>query len=254
MFTYKKVEKKKIESIFDNYVASLSGVYDNYLENYILKSDFYKMTFKRKTIGCFAVHNDELLTQFYIEDDYVHLAQGSFNSVLQALNLKTAYVPTCDEFMLSLCMDFHKDIEMQAYNFLITDRSVDGPKYPKHMLRLANLSDADQIKASSNDFFDDLYQQISDRKIYVFEDDEVYGYGIVEENKIHLEYAGIGMFTLEAHRNKGVGRSIILHLKDLVETLGYKALPGCWYHNYNSKRTLESCGFASKTRLLKIKF
>lgn len=254
MFAYNEIQKEKIEDLFNLYLFSLSGVYDDYLEEHILSSQFYLMTYNKKKIGYFAIHKQELLTQFFILDEWMHMAQGTFNSILKAFNIKHAYVPTCDELFLSLSMDFHKKVNLQAYFFQETEKEVEPPAFPKSMLRLANLSDVEDIKVLSDEFFSDLYQMVSDRKIYILEDEEIYGFGVVENNRIHKTYKGIGMFTVEEHRQKGVGRSIILHLKDLVHTLGYDALPGCWYYNYNSKRTLESCGFVTKTRLLKIEF
>lgn len=254
MFAYENVKKEKINDLFTAYLHTLSGPYDDYLEDHILKSEFYMMTYDNKTIGYFAIFEERMMTQYYMMNTYMYLAQGCFNSIIKTFELKTAYVPTCDEFFLSHCMDFHKEVALQAYIFTETNRTVQPASFPKSMLRLANLSDAEMIKSLSGDFFEELYQSISDRKIYILEDDVVYGFGIVENNKIHTEYKGTGMYTVEAHRHKGVGRSIILHLKDFCHTLGYQALPACWYHNYNSKRTLESCGFVSKTRLLKIIF
>lgn len=254
MFAYQEVSKEKIQLHFDDYIASLSGVYDDYLEYHILKAVFYEVTFQQESIGYFAVYDKNMLTQFFIQKEWLHLAQGAFKTVLEQLHIQYAYVPTVDELFLSLSMDFHKQVHLQAYFFQETEREVPPATYPKSMLRLAGLSDAETIKALSGDFFDELYQMISDRKIYILEEGEIYGFGIVESNLIHTNYKGIGMFTVEKHRQKGVGRSIILHLKDLVHTLGFKPLPGCWYHNYNSKRTLESCGFTSKTRLLKVEF
>jgi uncharacterized membrane-anchored protein YitT (DUF2179 family) len=35
---------------------------------------------------------------------------------------------------------------------------------------------------------------------------------------------------------------------------GYTAVSGCWYYNHNSKKTMESAGGYSKTRLLKFYF
>jgi len=254
MFKYKEVEQKKLTTLIEAYVHSLSGVYDDFLEAHILDSKFYVMTYDKEQIGYFAIFEERLLTQFFILDEVYDLAQACFKSILHTFNLHEAFIPTCDEKFLTLGMDFHKKVELQAYIFTETDREVDPPSFPKSFLRLANLSDVEMIKSLSGDFFDELYQMVSDRKIYILEDDEVYGFGIVEDNRIHTKYKGTGMFTVEKHRQKGVGRSIILHLKDLVHTLGYKALPACWYHNYNSKRTLESCGFITKTRLLKVEF
>lgn len=254
MLDYIKVEFEALGELFDAYVASLNEVYDDFLETHILESQFYIIAYHNEHIGCFAIKDETLLTQFYIEQTSLHLAQGCFKSILEKFGVRYGFVPTCDELMLSLSMDFHKHIEMQAYFFSLTGRLVEPPIYPKSMLRLANLSDVENIKALSDNFFDDLYQNVSDRKIYILEDDEIYGFGIMQNNKIHKKCRSIGMFTVEQHRQKGVGRSIILHLNDLCKTLDMRAIPGCWYHNYNSKRTLESCGFASTTRLLKIEY
>lgn len=253
MFKYQKIEKEKIDDLFQLYLTSLSGVFDEFLEDHILRSDFYIMSFDNKSMGYFAILGD-MLTQFFVKEEYIHLSQGSFKSILEAFKVKTAYIPTVDELFLSLGIEFQKKLEIQAYFFKETDREVEAAEFPKTMLRLANLSEVDMIKSLSGDFFDNLYQMVSDRKIYILGDEEIYGFGIMEGNRIHSEYKGIGMFTVEEHRRKGVGRSIILHLKDLCHTLGYQALPGCWFYNHNSKRTLESCGFVTKTRLLKLTF
>ncbi len=254
MIDYLQVEKNDINELFDAYVDSLSGPYDDYLEDHILASKFYTIEFEAEVVGFFAIFESSLLTQFFVKEESIHLAQICFKSILKKFKITHGYVPTCDELFLSLSMDFHTRIDLQAYIFHDTKREVEPPTYPKSMLRLANLSDVEDIKRLSGDFFSELYQAVSDRKIYILEDDEIYGFGIIEVNKIHTNCRGTGMYTVEKHRQKGVGRSIILHLKDLCETLEYQALPACWYHNYNSKSALESCGFAATTRLLKVEF
>jgi N-acetylglutamate synthase-like GNAT family acetyltransferase len=254
MLNYKAVAFEALGTLFNEYVASLKGVYDEYLESHILKSTFYFIEYHDEHIGYFAIYDDNLLTQFYIRDTSLHLAQGCFKSILEKFSVKRAYVATCDELFLSLSMDFQKRVELQAYFFSMTDRGVSLPHYPKSMLRLASLSDVEKIKSLSDNFFSDLYQHVSDRIIYILEDDEIYGFGIMTNNKVNTSCRSIGVFTVEEHRQKGVGRSIVLHLNDLCKTLDLRAVPGCWYHNYNAKRTIESCGFASTTRLLKIVF
>lgn len=253
MFKYQKVEKRDIDDLFILSIQALHGPYDDFLEEHILSSDFYLMSFDKKSIGFFAI-SGKVLTQFFLKKEYIYLSQGSFKTILEVFSIQSAFIPTVDELFLSLGMDFHKKVELQAYNFIETDRQVKAAEFPKSMLRLASLSEVDLIKSISGDFFDEVYQMVSDRQIYLFGDEEIYGLGVLVSGQIHTDYKGIGMFTAEEHRRKGVGRSIILHLKDLCHTLGYKPLPGCWYYNHNSKRTLESCGFVSKTRLLKLTF
>ena len=98
-------------------------------------------------------------------------------------------------------------------------------------------------------------ERIKAGQLYILrEGSEFLGLGVMVDNAIMKNCKGTGMFTNEKHRLKGVGRSIILHLKDICHDMGVKPIPGCWYYNHNSKRTLESAGYASVTRLLRIDF
>ena len=65
---------------------------------------------------------------------------------------------------------------------------------------------------------------------------------------------GTGMFSKEDKRRNGVGRSIIIHLKSICHEMGVTPVPGCWYYNINSKKTLESAGYISKSKLLRFTF
>ncbi len=78
--------------------------------------------------------------------------------------------------------------------------------------------------------------------------------GIIVDNVIMNGCKGTGMFTNPKYRQQGVGRSIILHLKEICNEKGIIPLPGCWYYNHESKKTLESAGYISRTRLLRIEF
>lgn len=254
MFAYKKVNKEKIQGMFEANVDNLSGVFDDYLEKHILNSTYYKMTYQKKEIGYFALHGESKITQFYLSDAYMHLGEGCFKNIVGAFKITRALVATCDMFFMGICMEFHKSIHVQGQCFKETQREVSPARYPKTMLRLANLSDTENIRRVSDDFLDDLYQAISDRLIYILEDEGMYGFGILNQNKIHKGTSSLSVFTVEGHRHKGVGRSIVLHLKDLVHTMGNVSVPGCIHDNYQVKRTLESCGYACDVRLLDIEF
>jgi GNAT superfamily N-acetyltransferase len=254
MFAYKIVDKEEIDHLLEDCLSSWNCIYDNYYEDCILNSVFYEMRYDKKEIGYFSVFSETIISQFYIKEEFRHLTQGCFKRILGDLNITDAYVPTCDVLFLSISMDFQRSIKIKSYFFKETDRTVKGANFPKSMLRLASLSDAELIKKLSKDFFEDLYQKISDREIYILEDEVVYGFGILSHHKINKDYKSIGMYTVDAHRHQGVGRSIVLHLKDLVHTMGGETLLGCFYQDYNSKRTLESCGYVSDVRLLNVLF
>lgn len=257
MFNYRKLDKiddeELFSKLFSEYIKSLTGVYDNYLVGHILDSEFYVMNYNKVDIGYFSIYKNKLLTQFFLNTDYIYIGQSCFKTIHNIFDFDFAYVPTCDELFLSLSLDFKKSITMQAYFFEDSNRTVEKASLSKGLLRLALLSDEDRIEELSEGFFENLRDDINDRKVYILgNNEEIYGFGIMEKNKLYPEHRGIGMYTVIKHRKKGVGRSIILHLKDLCDTLGYKPMAGCWYFNNNAKRTFESCGLISKTRLLKI--
>ena len=87
-----------------------------------------------------------------------------------------------------------------------------------------------------------------------YKDAEILGIGVLEHNKIMNNCIGTGMLTKESQRERGIGRSIILHLKEIVYEMGMTPVPGCWYYNINSRKTLESAGYITKSKLLHIIF
>ncbi len=144
---------------------------------------------------------------------------------------------------------------MQAYFFEDSDKLVRPAEYSREFLYQATLEDLPEIISVNGDFIDRHEERIKKGELYVLrENGEFIGMGVIVDNVIMRNCKGTGMFTNEKHRQKGVGRSIILHLKNICHIAGVNPIPGCWYYNHNSKRTLESAGYVTKTRLLNIEF
>lgn len=257
-YKFIKTSFNENKAMFFKYFNSLSGIYDNFLESHILKSDLYSIYIDNNNKGYFAIYEDKLLTQFYVDISAMKYAQSIFKDILEQYDVKGAFVPTCDELLLSLSLDFHKKVNMQAYFFEENKNSmyeIKPPMYNRNLLRVATEMDTPAIKELSDNFFDTFQYSSLQNKIYILEkNDEILGFGIIEDCNIFTEYKATGMFTVVKYRQKGVGRSIILHLRDICHENGFKPLTGCWYHNCNSKNTLESCGYISNTRLLNIEF
>jgi GNAT superfamily N-acetyltransferase len=240
---------------FEHYVNGLSARYDDFLEYHILNSTIYSVHIDGIHSGYFGIYDNNMLTQFFMPVWAYKHAQAVFSEVLKEYEIKHAFVPTCDETFLSLCLDKHCKVNLQAYFFEESHKPVRSPEYPREMLQLAELSDLGEIKQITGDFVDKHEERIKDKQLYILREHGTFlGLGIMVNNIIMKYCRGTGMFTNEKFRQKGVGRSIILHLKDICHENGFIPLPGCWYYNHNSKRTLESAGYISKTRLLKIDF
>lgn len=256
------IEKSTIEEIkplFVSYLNTLNGVADDYWEEHIANAVFYKISIEGIEIGYFSIFNKEKITQFYMVDKYLQLAQSVFKEVLEKYQVKTAYVATCDQLFLSLCLDNHRKIEMQAYFFdgtVIGD--VRSPEFGRECIIEVKPEELAQVKEKTGDFFDFVTESLllsRENILYRLHcDEEDLGYGIIVPNKMLTKYWACGMITLENKRQKGVGRSIQIHLADICREQGYTPISGCWYYNHLSKKTIESAGRYTKTRLLNVIF
>jgi len=252
MFNFNEITFDINNSFFQDYLRSLSNVYDDFLEEHILESKFYSVYLENQ-IGYFAIYDNKMLTQFFIEDKNYHYAQLILNKVIDKFEVKNAFIPTCDEKFLSLALDKHKQVKLQAYFFQRVHYI--EPKYDESLFKLATLNDLDEIIEKTEDFVDKHEERIKNQELYILKDKEEFlGLGLISKNVIMNKSNGIGMFTYPSCRRQGVGTSIIIHLANIVEKNNCTPIPGCWYYNTNSKKTLEKAGFISKTRLLVIEF
>ena len=256
---FTKVQYNVIEPLFQQYKKTLGGVCDEFWEDHILRADFYMITIDGHSAGYFAIYQKTKLTQFFLLNQYGHLAQPFFQQILAGYSMKSAFVATCDELFLSLCLDFHRSIELQAYFF---DGSVPNevrpPEFARSCIVPVSAEELSEVKEITGDFFDDVAEDdLLCKRTMLYrlcENGETLGFGIVVPGKLLPQYASLGMITLEQYRRRGVGRSIQLHLADLCRENGLIPISGCWYRNENSKKTIESAGRYSKTRFLNVLF
>jgi GNAT superfamily N-acetyltransferase len=244
----------EIQPLMKEYLQGLISPFDSFLEKHILASTFYTIQDEMKEVGYYAIHNGQLLTQFYIRRSYQMHLQKMFCQVLERHAVQSLFVPTCDELLLSLAIDKGFPINKQAYFF--QDSQTDIPMSEVlgvEVFRPAHQDDLQQIQHICGDFLDHYERWIANEEIFTYYRGSVLlGIGVAEKSRLLEGLASIGMFTNEAYRKQGVGRAIILHLRKWCERHGIKPVSGCWYYNEASKRTLESAGMVTKTRLLKI--
>lgn len=243
-----------IQDLIHEYIQELSSPIDSFLEEHILASAFYSIHDEAGEIGYYAIHGEQLLTQFYIRRSYQMHSQSIFSQVLERHALKSLFVPTCDELLISLALDKDFTIEKQAYFFQDSQANRDCPIIENEVFRPATLDDLQQINQICGDFIDQYERRIAAGEIFAYyRGSLLLGIGVVEKSKMFNGTASIGMFTHEAYRNQGIGRIIILRLRKWCKQQQIEPVSGCWYYNQASKRTLESAGMVTRTRLLNIK-
>ncbi|MTI49869.1 N-acetyltransferase [Sporosalibacterium faouarense] len=251
-FKIRKSNLENIKEIMESGLSKHNSYFDSFLEDHIIKSNHYEILDDENNIGYFSIFEENLLTQFYMKDEYQHLSQEVFDKVRRYEQVNKAFVHTGDEFYLTHIIDYSRNIEPQAYFF--KDSKIEIPKdkiLSDFSYKLATEQDIDIIKKHSGDFFDDVIEQVKKKQLYMgYKNNEVVSFGIIEKSKLYNNVASIGMFTASDKRKCGIGRNTLIHLKEVCYKNNIEPIAGCWYYNHNSKKTLQSAGMIGQSRLL----
>ena len=244
-----------VQHLIQEYIHTLSSPFDSFLEEHILKSTFYVILDDLEKVGYYAIHNNQLLTQFFIRRSYQKHAQELFNQVINNHSVKSIFVPTCDELFISLALDKEFTFTKQAYFFQDSQVNIsENDSLKTDIFGLAMLDQLLQIQQMCGDFLDRYEERIEKDELFTYyRGPLLLGIGVLEKSKMLDGFASIGMYTNETYRKQGIGRNIILKLKTWCYDHELKPICGCWYYNESSKKTLESAGMVTRTRLLNIK-
>lgn len=250
----------EIKSLVSSYYCSKQITVDSFWEDHILKSQHYKIVENNRIIGFFAIFEAQMITLFHMVDEFAQHGQVCFEKIKHYEQVTNAFIPTGDEFFLSHAFDNYTKIEKQAYFSVYRSEPLNEASIKNiSMRKLSGESDAKLIELA-DDFFDDgseakVINPDGYFEIYLVEDHEVFiGFGIIEYSRIIDTIGSIGMYVKEDKRQQGYAKNILKLLQNKVIERGKSAVSGCWYYNHNSKKSMESAGAFSKTRLLRFYF
>ena len=251
---FELVDFSDIASAVRRHLAGLPSAIDAFLEEHILASNHYRIVVSGVAAGFASVHDGRLITQFALDEPYRRLGQRVFAQARRLEEVRSAFVPTCDEHYLAHALDEYRQLSKQAYFFALAMSSRVRPP-ADFVLRPAESEDALLIREESGDFLDPLAARLARGELFVtLRNGEPVGFGIREVSTLYDDVASIGMFTRERYRRQGVGTATIALLIDDSLRRGLRPVAGCWYYNHRSKQTLERAGMYSSTRLFKIEY
>lgn len=241
------------------YVRENRITVDSFWEDHVAESNHYIIVDGQDTVGFFAIHGGSMIVLFYVAPYYANLSQELFARIKKYEQVTNAMVPTGDEFLLSHCFDNYARIEKQAYFAIYTDKESEPERQRPIALRLADLDRDAEAFVHCGDFLDGEIKRIKNGdnclELYLAElEGEIAGYGVIQYGNILPELASIGMFVREEYRGQGIAASILKSLQGIAEKNDCKVRSGCWYYNHNSKKSMESAGAYSKTRLMRFYF
>ncbi|MBW3634656.1 MAG: GNAT family N-acetyltransferase [Chloroflexi bacterium] len=244
----------EIQEATRRHLRALPSAIDSFLEDHILASTHYRIVVGSETAGFASVHDERLITQFALDQPYRYYGQPIFQQVRQLEQVRSAFVPTCDELFLSHALDDYRQLAKQAY-FFTAVRDAPGSTSGRYTMRPADVGDVELVREESGDFFQPLEQHITAGEVFVtLRGEEPVGFGILIKSLLYDDVASIGMYTIERFRRAGVGAATIRMLMDECRRRSLRPVAGCSYYNHRSKQTLERAGMFSPTRLLKIDY
>ena len=233
----------------------LPSAIDSFLEDHILASNHYRIVVAGETAGFASIHGERLITQFALSEPYRQHGQALFRQLRRMEQVRSAFVPTCDEFFLAHALDDYRQLAKQAYFFATPPGVGEAVATDRYSMRPAAMNEADFVRQESGDFFEHLERHIAAGELFVtLRGEEPVGFGILVKSTLYEDVASIGMYTIERFRQTGVGTATIAMLIEECRRRSLRPVAGCWYYNHRSRRTLQRAGMYSPTRLLKIDY
>jgi hypothetical protein len=232
-------------------LASYSEPIDSYYEDHVIESKHYEILLDNVKCGYYSVFENELLTQFALDDKHMARAQEVFHQVLEKSSIKEIYLSTSDRLLLLLALDEQKSLTVQDYVFQVGERRECKAEF---MLRKAVEEDIPGIRENDGGFFQNLESNIKNGELFIgLDGDRVVSYGIIENSKIFEDLASMGMFVIAAERGKGYGANTLSKLIIECQSKGFRPIAGCFVKNRYSVQALKKAGMVSKNRLLRVK-
>lgn len=263
LYTFEKADLNAIQTQFNAYLASLTGPVDDFWEDHVCQGRLHAICRNGKTVGFFGVipGNEPRLTSFFVDDTVsTRDSEEIFERVLREFGVTHAFVVTCDELFLSLCMTCQKKVEIQAYFFDVDNTANVRPaEFGSDCIKRVTAQELPEVHVLTDHFFanDFAPEDIERGTIELYravKNGETLGFGVMIPDKLTPHFLPCGEIVLEAHREKGVARSLQLFMHQRCRELGKTHIGGCWFGNKPSRNTFDSMGLYSHTRLLNIHF
>ncbi len=253
--TFVHVKLSELHDAVRHHLEALPRPIDSFLEDHILASTHYRIEIDGAAAGFASIHRGSLITQFCLAGPYKRDGQAAFQRLRKLESVSAAFVPTCDEFLLSHAIDDYRRLAKQAYFFTVGRNTVEPELAGRCSLRPAEPEDIPFIQQHSGGFFQNVECYVQAGELFLtLRDGAGVGFGLQVRSRFYPDVASIGMFTIEPFRRTGVGTATIALLIEECARRGWRAVAGCGYHNHLSKQTLEHAGMVTQTRLLKIDY
>lgn len=253
-----------IQQLQSEYLQTLLAPMDGMWERRITsRATFWEIQDQEQHIGHFCLDSSNALLRFHLKKEYQAQAQEIFQRILSTYELQFAITSTLEPLYFALCLDFQTRVTPQSYLFRDQARLPVPIDLLTSSLRKADKREWETLvrfyqenTAGPGEWIEPfLHEHLDREEIFVcFSQHALVATGECISSQSQPPYADLGMVVAQAYRGRGLGRSVLLHLKAHCYREGWKPICSCAVDNPASKKAIERSGFLSEHRIVKITF
>ncbi|GHO65197.1 hypothetical protein KSC_040890 [Ktedonobacter sp. SOSP1-52] len=253
-----------IQQLRSDYLHTLLAPMDGMWESVIIaEATFWEIQDQERHAGHFCLDSSNNLLRFYLIKEYQAQAQEIFQKIVSTYELQYAITSTIEPLYFALCLDFQKSITPQSYLFRdhkyikATDDLFAQPFRKAEKSEFNALVSFYQENAEGPGEWIEpfLHERLDREELFVgFSQHTLIATGECIPSQRQPPYADLGMVVAQPYRGRGLGRSVLLHLKEYCYEVGWKPICSCTVNNHASKKAIERAGFFSEQRMVKVTF
>ncbi len=218
---------------------------------------------RERRVGYFCLGSDNELLRFHLADDYQARAQDIFRWIVSTYGIQYAIASTIEPLYFPLCIDLGKSSERHSYLFRDNKRVTlssgpgDGIVRKAEKGELADIARFYRANTEGSGEWIEAFlrERLDRRELFGLYDRRVLvATGECIPSRVQPPYADLGMVVARSCRGRGLGSSILIHLKNHCYEAGWTPICSCAADNHASKRAIEKAGFISEQSMVTITF
>ncbi len=265
MMRFTRLERFEIiQQMRSDYLHTLNAPMDGMWESVIISQAlFWEMQDEERHVGHFCLDASNSLLRFFLIEEYQAQAQEIFHQVISTYELRDAIASTGETLYFALCLDFQRSVTPQSYLFR-DQRHIKVPiDLLTHSFRKAERRELETLvrfyqenSEGPGEWIEPFLRERLDREeVFVgFSQHTLVATGECIPSQSQPPFADLGVVVAQSYRGKGLGRSVLLHLKERCYEAGWKPICSCAVDNHASKKAIEGAGFLSEQRSVKVTF
>jgi GNAT superfamily N-acetyltransferase len=262
---YKIIKKTNNEVIAlrAEYLKSLIAPIDGMWSVFVEMADQYIFTINDISIGYCSINGENQILQFFVKMGYD--ADEIYRQILNELSISGAVVSTQEHQHLSLAIDRHKSLAVNAFLYQCEDNvAVMNADFNKNMnfrrIKLCELQSAIDLAVSAlgapEDWLNGYYRERIEgcELIGLWQGDKLIATGECRPSSTQKPYADLGMVVSSEYRGKGIATKILRSM--ILECREHGLIPICSTEseNFAARKAIENSGFKSQLRILAVSY